>query len=178
MSFDQLTAQILGKNGSLDVIIVLALFAGAVLYGFFLGRNKLVIGIIATYLALVLSPLFPFAVLLKKNIEADRAYAVDIGIFLGLVLLLFLLLQRSVVRTALRTPRPGDGGLIQVVVFSILAVGLIVAYSYSLLPSVLKSATSPVLQRFIFSDVALFWWTIAPLVGLLLVRGRGAKSDA
>ncbi|MDP3795081.1 MAG: hypothetical protein Q8R13_04090 [bacterium] len=176
MPFSQYTAQLFGSGTSTDILIVLALFGAALMYGFFVGRNRVIIAIVATYLALVLFPVLPLTALLKKNVALDRAYAVDIGVFLGLIIVLYILLQRSVVRSALKTPKHGDGGLIQVGIFSILAVGLILAYGYAFLPAETQATTAPFLNRVLFSDTARFWWTLIPLGGLLAIRNKGKEA--
>lgn len=172
----QLLTQLIGAKPSFDIILVGVLFGAAILYGFFAGRNKLVIAIIATYLALVIFPVLPYTQTLKASVDPERAFAVDIGVFLGLTVIFYFLLKRSVVRTALRTPKMGDGGFLQVAIFSVLAAGLILAYSYSFLPPLLKKESSPFLRRFLFSDDARFWWTIVPLAGLLLIRKRETEK--
>lgn len=167
-----LLAQLTGLSATFDIIAVIALFGAGILYGLFAGRNKLILVIIATYLALVISPVLPFADSFKKGVATDRVFAIDIGIFLGLIIIFYFLIKRSVARSALRTPRIGDGGFLHIAIFAILAVGLILAYSYSFLSAEMKRQTTPILRRFIFSENALFWWTIVPLAGLLLIRKK------
>lgn len=169
-------AALIGIKASLDLLIVLVIFAGGILYGILAGRNRLILIILATYLALVLQPVLPYGAALKKGIDSQRAFAIDIGAFFALIILFSVLLKRSVVKAALRTPKLGDGGFLQVTIFSILASGLILAYSYSFLPLPLKRETNSSLRSLIFSDEARFWWTIAPLAGLLLIRKKEGEK--
>jgi hypothetical protein len=165
-------SELFGIKASLDLLIVIVIFGAGILYGIFAGRNRLILIILATYLALVMQPILPYAVTLKKGLDSQRAFAVDIGVFLALMIIFSVLLKRSVVKAVLRTPKLGDGGFVQIAIFSILASGLILTYSYSFLPLPMKRETNSFLRGFIFSDEARFWWTIIPLGGLLLIRKK------
>lgn len=158
---------------SWDMIVMMFLLFGGLLYGMSLGRDRLVLTTIAIYMALAIVDAAPFV---NQTLAARvnfAGYDVDIKVvaFLGLlVVLLFVLSRGALFRSLLGTP--GGGSFIQSTILSFAHSGLIVAVVMSYLPAAAVDRFSPFIRQSFVGDWQLFWWLLAPVVIMLLFTRR------
>ncbi len=165
-------------NPSWDLFIILFFLAAAFVYGMSLGRDRIVVILVAIYMALAVVNYAPFLGTVSGSFGIDKIFVVRISVFVLTFLGLFFLLSRSAL---LRTIAKGDeqGNWFQVVIFSFLHIGLLISIVLSFLPIELAGSLAPLSQKFFVSDLARFFWVIAP-IGAMIFFGRsgGPKKES
>ncbi|MFO0702900.1 MAG: hypothetical protein U0514_03525 [Candidatus Andersenbacteria bacterium] len=164
---------------SWDVFIIGFFIIGSLLYGISLGRDRVVTILVSIYMALAVVNYAPFLGTFSGDIGIDKIFVVRISVFLTAFLGLFFLLSRSAL---MRTIAKGDeqGGIITVIIFSVLQVGLLISLTLSFLPFDISSHLAPLTRQIFVSDYARFVWIAAPIVAMLLFgrSGRGQRRTA
>jgi len=150
-----------------DILIVLFVLMGVFLYGVNLGRNKILVVIICTYLASVIFNLFPYGRFLG---ELKDSYTFDALGFIILIFLIYFFLSRSALKAALHYS--SSGSWFQVFIFSILALGLILSNIARIAPKDFLEKLSPFLVKLFGSPASQFWWALLPIVFLSLIRRK------
>ncbi|KKS24300.1 MAG: hypothetical protein A2736_00040 [Candidatus Yanofskybacteria bacterium RIFCSPHIGHO2_01_FULL_41_27] len=156
------------------------LFAGLILvalllYGLSLGRTKAMVSFLGVYIAYAVQSVFPFWDKLDEIIKfAPQPHFTRIGFFLILYFLIFLVLNISLVKSRLTI---GEASFFAVSVISVLQLGLLLAIILNMLPisEVAKILPASLAQYFVASS-AIFYWFIAPIPAMLLVR-KGHDRD-
>src|SRR3989344_1758723 len=135
------------------------LFAGLILvalllYGLSLGRTKAMVSFLGVYIAYAVQSVFPFWDKLDEIIKfAPQPHFTRIGFFLILYFLIFLVLNISLVKSRLTI---GEA-------------------SFFAVSEVAKILPASLAQYFVASS-AIFYWFIAPIPAMLLVR-KGHDRD-
>ncbi|MFO0704986.1 MAG: hypothetical protein U0517_03440 [Candidatus Andersenbacteria bacterium] len=163
------------SNPSWDLFIILFFVAAAFIYGMSLGRDRIVVILVSIYMALAVVNYAPFLDKFSGTIGLDQIFVVKISTFVITFLGLFFLLGRSAL---MRTIAKGneDGGLIQVLVFSFLHIGLLISVTLSFLPIELSAELAQLTRKFFVGDVARFFWVVAPIIAMIIF-GRSPKRQ-
>ncbi len=137
-----------------------ALFAviALILYGISVGRTKALISLLSIYVAYVLTILFPFP-----------SFMPAAGIFLALYIIVFLILSRSLRRTRLTA---SDSSVWQVIVISIVQIGLLASIGASLMPDDIGQRYLGPLYAWFGGSKTLWIWAAASLVIMPFMRTR------
>ncbi len=152
---------------SQDLFVVVLFIVTVFLYGISLGRGRIVVVLVSLYMA--------FAVMVSAPIPG-AIYGVNVGQFFAWKVLAFLLLfgvllllvsRSALMRVVSHMAAPNWW---QVLLFSILHVGLIVSISLSFLPPEFLRNLAPITKMIFANDVARFAWIVAPMLGMLLLR--------
>jgi len=165
------------SNPSWDLFIILFFLASAFVYGMSLGRDRIVVILVSIYMALAVVNYAPFLGTVQGSFGIDKIFVVRISLFVLTFLGLFFLLSRSAL---IRTIAKGDeqGNWLQVVIFSMLHIGLLISIVLSFLPIELSGSLAPLSQKFFVSDLARFFWIVAPIAAMIFFgRGGPAKSS-
>lgn len=157
-----------------DLMIIIIFVIVSLLYGFSVGRDRLIVTLVSTYMALAVVNVVPFANM-KWTAHLFVSTAWQVGMFLGIFLVLFFLLSQSALMSTIRGTDV-RGSWWQVILFGFLQIGLLISVIFSYLPEpALNHFSSPV--RFYFvSDVAKLFWVCVPIVLLILIRKRGSAE--
>lgn len=153
-----------------DIFILLFFVVGSLIYGFTLGRERIIVLIVSIYMALAVVAHAPYLDQIQARIAYGNLFAYQMTTFLGLFLILFLLLSRSALLRAL-TGNEG-GSWWHVILFSFLHVGLLISMTLSYLPAEAKNQLLPVTLQIFTSEQGRFAWIVLPIVAMLLVRGE------
>jgi hypothetical protein len=159
-----------------DLFIILFFIVAGFLYGLSLGRDRIVVILVSIYMALAVSTTAPYIGSLNAQIGIANIFVFQISTFVTTFIALFLLLSRSAL---LKTIATGDdsGSWWQVLVFSVLHVGLLVSITLSFLPpNAAANHLSPLTQRLFASDGAQFGWIIAPIILMVLLKTDSKKK--
>ena len=155
-----------------DLFIFLFFIVFSLLYGFSLGRDRIIAIIVSIYMALAVVHAAPFLSSLEgKTVQlaVGPYFAFRVTLFLGVFLLIFFLLSRSAVMGTLGGV-DAQGRLWEVVLFSFLHVGLLISVTLSFLPALITDQFA-VLTRVIFlSEIGRFVWVVLPIAAMVLVR--------
>ena len=156
------------------------LFAGLILvalllYGLSLGRTRAVVSFLGVYIAYAVQSVFPFWDKLDEIIKfAPQPHFTRIGFFLILYFIIFLVLNASLVKSRLTI---GEASFFAVSVISVLQFGLLLAIILNMLPiSEVAKVLPAYLAQYFIAPSAIFYWFIAPIPALLLVR-KGHDRD-
>ncbi len=175
-NLESLPGNLLGVFGKLsapqwDVLVLLVFVVAVFVYGLSVGRGRMLVTLISTYIALAVWRVLPFVADLTKNRGREEVFWINSAAFLGLVILLYFLLSRTAFRTSTRGRKAG-GEWLQIFVISALQVGLLVSVVLSFLPSKPPFDLAPITKTLFTSKHAAFWWTLIPIAGLLVLRRR------
>ncbi|MFA7286506.1 MAG: hypothetical protein WC052_02495 [Patescibacteria group bacterium] len=156
---------------SWDLFIALFFVASVFFYSFHVGRDRLVVLLIATYMALaVANAASQFGVLVSLTSAAEAHVSFQLSAFLGVFLFIFVTLSSSVLLNALTAGLQGSWW--QVLIFGMLQAGLFMSIILSLLPTDLLASLSPVTRDLLVSGQARFVWVTVPIVALVLFERR------
>lgn len=153
---------------SWDLFIVLFFVVTVFLYGISLGRDRIIVILIAIYMSIAVVANAPFLGNMHADINIGQDYAFRIASFLGLFLLLFFLLSRSALTAIFANLAAGKWW--QVLVFSAFHVGLLVSVTLSYLPKEAIASLAPLTQTLFATSSGRFFWVIAPIVGMVLLK--------
>ncbi len=168
MDFQKLLASA-GLPASFDVVLVIFAFLAAIFFGFAVGRKRIIVAILATYLARVILEASPNLLGLQKISGLKNETAFSIVMFGLVAVVLFFLMGRSMTGTSLRFFRR-DGSTIHIVIFSVLLAGLLVNTMVRLAaPDALRQLTPQVRQWF-FAEPAHLAWTVLPIAAIAFLR--------
>lgn len=151
-----------------DLFIFLFFFIVAFLYGFSLGRDRILVILVSIYIALAVVPAFPYFERLHLDLSV-QGFAFRVTSFYIIFIVLFFLLSRSALSNVLGAQATGVGDrLLEVVIFSILHVGLLVSITLSFLPPSAVAKLAPGTREVFTSELGKFVWLLAPVVAMIL----------
>lgn len=159
-----------------DLFIILFFVVAGFLYGLSLGRDRIVVILVSIYMALAVSSTAPYIGTLNAQVGVQNFFVFQISTFIFTFVALFFLLSRSAL---LKTIATGDssGSWWQVLLFSILHVGLLVSITLSFLPAnAAVDHLSPMTQKLFATDTAQFVWIIAPIILMVLLKTDNKKK--
>jgi hypothetical protein len=157
---------------SWDLFILIFFVIAVFIYGFSLGRNRIVVILVAIYMALAVVNTAPFingwaSEAIKVSGFAEP-FAIKIGLFAVIFALLFFLFSRS---TLLRhvTGMEHAGAWWQVPIFSILHIGLLLSIAMSFVPREFLLQLAPMTREVFTSDIGKFVWITAPIAAMIIL---------
>lgn len=158
-------------NPSWDTFLVLFFATAAIIYAFFVSRERLAVVLLSVYSSLAIVSSTPIIATLLKGYEDVKFFEAKLGVFLALFLLLYVLFSRNMTLHS-------DIGhrWWQAVILSVLQVGLLISCILSFIP---QDVFSSELSRALFtSDTARSAWILSPIAAMLFMRNKhhGAPS--
>ncbi len=155
-----------------DLVILLFFIISVLIYSFTLGRDRIVAILISTYLALAVATNFPFINQLTVIINKSGIFAFQVSAFLIIFALLFFFLSRSQLVQSLANL---SGSWWQIILFSLLQVGLLISIILSFLPEIALQHLSIFTKTIFLSDLGRFCWIILPIIALVFVQRKPKK---
>lgn len=172
---DFLTNLHIGAASGWDLFIVLIFLITVLVYGFFLGRNRMMILFLGSYFSLAIIQAIPWQRITSYGwlgIKQEPSASLRILIFLGLILFFYFLIPRSVLSSTLRIRKRGDASWLQLFILSIVQVGLLTMVIFSFLPQeVLDNLASPI-RKILIGSEAQFVWILLPIMAMVLIRRK------
>jgi len=159
---------------SWDMFIVLFFIVASLIYGVSLGRDRVIVLLVAIYMSLAVVKYVPFITDFNASVSLNDAFALKISIFLGLFILVFFFLSQSALLKTIGA-NAEQGTMWQAVLFSIFHAGLLISVTLSFFPQETGGYLSPLINQLFVSDAARATWVILP-VAAMAILGRG-KSD-
>jgi len=163
-----------------DLFIILFFIVAAFLYGLSLGRDRIIVILVSIYMSLAIVEHAPF---LNSqwlhdwiNNLVNQFFVFQISAFVILFIAFFLIITRSaLIKTIAASDTAGPWW--QVLLYSVLHVGLIVSIILSYLPSeTVEEVLAPLTRQIFTTDVALSVWMIGPIVAMFIFKGTGARK--
>jgi hypothetical protein len=155
---------------SWDLFIFLFFIVATFVYGFTLGRSRIMVLLISTYMALALVKTAPFLDATPSvTVGSSPFFIIQITAFIATMLLIFFFLSNSALRKAFAAQEI-QGKAWQIIAFSILHAGLLVAIVLSFVPEPRRAALLDVTQGLFGTDTALFIWAALPIAVMMFVN--------
>lgn len=170
----------IGAASGWDLFIILVFLVVVFIYGFLLGRNRMIILLLASYFSLAISQVLPWSRLLTLKwlgLGQSPSSSLKILVFLGLILLFYFLMPRSILSSALRIRRRGEASWAQLFVLSIFQLGLLAVVIFSFLPSEVIATFTPLIKKIFIGSEAQFVWISLPILALVLMRRKKKLED-
>lgn len=150
-----------------DIFILLFFIIGALLYGLSLGRDRVIVILVAVYMGLAVVSNTPILNNVNFSLHVNEGSVLKITVFLGLFVALFFLLSRSaLLKTIGGNGAPGSWW--QTIVFSVLQVGLLISITLNFLPPAMTSGLSEGTRQIFMSDNGRSAWMILPIVFMII----------
>ncbi len=163
-----------------DLFIILFFVVAAFLYGLSLGRDRIIVILISIYVSLALVDHAPF--FNSPQVQdwlhnlLGQIFVVQISAFLFLFIFLFVVITRSALMKSIGSADTA-GPWWQVLLFSIMHVGLLVSIILSYLPAeTVQDVLAPLTKQLFATESAQSFWIIAPIVALFVLKGTGARK--
>ncbi len=159
---------------SWEVILILFLVGAGFLLGLLLGRDRIFLLLIGSYISYGLMCAIPFKKIFPKLFYEEENFVILIVAFLVLIGLIYFLLSRSLLKTAIQ--RKGRRSIFQIFFLSLFLIGIIISVLFSFFPEDLISQFSSVIQNIFNTSLARTLWLIVPLIFIGLFRKRRRYS--
>lgn len=160
---------------SWDLFIILFFIIAGLLYGLSLGRDRIIVIMVAIYMALAVVNYAPYIGRLVEEAGLQQLFVVRISTFITVFIVLFFLLSRSaLLKTIAAADSPGPWW--QVLVFSFLHVGLLTSVVLSFFPNGAADELAPFTRSVFTSAGGKFFWVIAPIAAMILLKGGAADK--
>lgn len=152
------------------VWILIGVIVAMLAYGVFVGRDRMVTLLLATYLSLAVLTNAPIIAIASRSFGIHDHPTLRLGWFLGLFFLMSFLVWRSHILRGMAYER---GAWWESSLLVVLQAGLMISIVLFLLPTPMLGALPPPLIQTFLGDAGRSFWLIAPLV-FLAVLGRRA----
>lgn len=156
------------SNPTWDLFILLFFVVVAIFYGISLGRDRIIGILVSIYMALAVVAYAPYLDSFTASVTINEAFALRFSVFLGLFLIVFFLLSRSGISKTMGSGKLGSWW--QIIVFSFLHVGLLISVVLSFLPGDVANNLAPITRALFVSEQARFFWLVAPILAMALIR--------
>ena len=174
-NFNNLVANFDFSNPTWDLFIILFFLVSSLVYGLILGRDRIVLMLISVYIGLAVLRSSTFLEeLIPETYGPNNIFIFKISVFIGVFVILFFFLSRSsVLRTLAKNDAPGSW--IQIIIFSMLQVGLLISITLSFISPEYHDQLSSFTKEWFVGSNAEFFWIIAPIIAMALL-GRGSED--
>lgn len=153
-----------------DLFIYLFFAIAILLFGFTLGRRRLISILLSVYLSLVVVNYLPYLDRASGNVDINLGiFAFKLSSFVIVFAVAFLVLSRSEILYEMAGP---GKGIISSFIFSFLLVGMLLSITLGFLPDASLRLLSPFTKEIFASDLAKFVWIILPMAAMAVLRGE------
>lgn len=151
------------SNPTWDILLLLFFFAAVFIYGLIVGRNRIIVLLLASYPAALINEYLPYPKNLLTNLNIAQSLFLKSFSFFILTLIIFWVLGKSGFSRKEISKKTG-----QVLFLSFINVGLwanmVFGYALALKPEIVKLA--PLNQLLFGLDSAHFIWLAIPILML------------
>ncbi|MBU2564168.1 hypothetical protein KKA23_01140 [Patescibacteria group bacterium] len=155
---------------SWEIILILFLIGAGFLLGFFLGKEKVFVLLLGSYISFAILNVIPFSKIFPKVFASEENFVILIVIFFALIGLVYFLFTRSFFKASSR--RKIKKSVIQTLFLSFFFVGIIISVIFSFLPKDLLSQFSNIILDIFNNSIARTIWLIIPIIFIGLVRKK------
>jgi hypothetical protein len=170
----------IGAASGWDLFIILIFLIAVLVYGFFLGRNRMIVLLLSSYFSLAIIQVLPWSRLASLRwlgIGEEPSASLKILIFLGAILLFYFLIPRSVLSSTLRIRKRGSASWLQLFILSIAQVGLLIMVILSFLPTEAVVNLGSWIKKIFIGPAAQFVWITFPILAMVLMRRKRKVED-
>lgn len=158
-----------------DLFIILFFIIAALLYGLSLGRDRVLVILVSVYMALAVVNTAPYIGNYTADIGVDQFFVFRISAFVVVFIALFFLMSRSALLSTVASS-DSAGSWWQVLLFSLLHVGLLISITLSFLPATADDGLAPLTRTLFTSEGGRFFWIVAPIVAMVVIKGGASEK--
>lgn len=155
-------------NPTWDLLLISFFIIAAFFYGLSIGRSRLILMLLSTYLTLAIFTVLPLNALIG-GLKNGEIFAVKISIFLGIIFLLFFLLSRSFLQEILER---GRTSIWHILIFSLLQTGFLISQIIAFIPNKNEVKLAPLTNYLFASSEAYKFWILLPMLALILIKPK------
>ena len=148
-------------------LFVLLVVVTLVLYGLSVGRTRALVSLLSIYVAYMLAVLFPFLPWVIEKLPESSRSSGAVGLFIVLYALTFSILSRSMLKGRLTL---GEISLWQVLVISLIQIGLLARICISLIPLERGQELLGPMYRWFGGQYPLWAWAVTSLLIMPFMR--------
>ena len=157
---------------SWDILILFFLFIVALLYGLTMGKNRIALTILSTYVSYSMITVFPFSIF-DGSVGGSRMFLVRSAVFIIFIAISFVLLNRSFFGHLFKVSRAlSNMSFPKIFIISLAQVGLFMSIFFS---DILVGSGNELsgLSKLIFTtQIAQVLWVIAPVLLLGVFKNK------
>ena len=154
---------------SWELVILLFLLGGGFLLGILLGRNRVFLLLLGSYISFALMMVIPFKTIFPEYFDNEENFVVTIVTFLVLIGIVYFLLSRSMKKSLKNS---AGKSLFQVFFLSLFFIGVVVSVVFMFFPKDLIKAFSPLILQIFNTITARVLWLVIPLIFIGIFKGR------
>ncbi len=169
----------IGAASGWDIFIILIFLIAVLIYGLFLGRNRMIVLLVSTYFSLAITQVLPWQKMASVGwlgMEDGPSPSLKIIIFLGLILLFYFLIPRSILSSTLRLRKRGDASWAILFLLSIVQIGLLAMIIFSFLPIQATANLGSLVKKMFLGPSAEFVWITLPIISVALIKRKKIKK--
>lgn len=155
---------------SWEIILVLFLIGGGFLLGMLLGRSRVFLLLLGSYISYALLSAIPFKNIFPDLFDRDEDFVIFIVIFLALIGLIYFLFSRSIIRSSIR--KKGDRSVFHIFFLSLFLIGVILTVVFSYFPEDLLNQFSITILNIFNTPLSRVLWLIVPLLFIGIFRRK------
>ena len=174
MNFQELSEKV-GFNPTFDTLTILFLMVAAFFYGISIGRKRMALILISTYLGYAIYQVIPFLDGIADRFSGLSALLAYIAAFGGTVLAVYYVLSGSNLKNLLTLRSGGIGSWWQIFAMALMQVGLSVTIVLSFFAENLKIEFTPITTLLFMGDISRCLWFVGPILFLGLFK-KGTRD--
>ncbi len=160
------------NNPSWGLLFALFAIASIILYTFTLGRDRIIVIMVAIYMALACINFVPYFTKVTDFLNFGGVWFIRTSIFLILFFIIFFFISRSALLNTIGGNDNGFGKWLYIIIFSFFQLGLFFSVILSFFPP--ETLNINEVMKWVFvSDPAKAVWILSPMV---LMRALYKKS--
>lgn len=156
------------SNPTWDIFVFLIFITIAFLYGVFIGRDKIIHILIASFFSFFVVKFNPFFGYIKNFTLKDQSI-VNIILFLFLLLLFYFLLAK---RSLLSNIDTYSSPVVYIFLFSFLHSGFIISLALNILDKSVLSSFGTLVYNIFISPIGFFCWIFFSILALIFLKGQ------
>jgi len=155
---------------SWELIIALFLIGAGFLLGLALGRDKIFLMLLGSYISYALMSVIPFKKILPEMFSKEENFVVLIVLFLVLIGIIYFLLSRSLLRSSVR--KKSNKSIFQIFFLSLFLIGIVFSVVFLFFPKDLISQFSPIILLIFNNSTSRIIWLVVPLIFVGIFRRK------
>ncbi|MEK7452855.1 MAG: hypothetical protein AAB614_01320 [Patescibacteria group bacterium] len=168
-------ANIINISGlSWDILAFCFLIFVSLLYGMLLGKNRIILTILSTYISFAILSVFPLFYL--QSFFVDRIFFLKLSLFLIFMVLSFIFLNRSFFGKLFKVSKAlYNTSFLKITLLSFAQIGLFMSILFTMVVSEKVAKITNLTELIFVSQTAQVIWFIIPLVLLGFFKNRSAE---
>jgi hypothetical protein len=152
---------------SWELIIVLFLIGGGFLLGLLLGKNRIFLMLLGSYIASALLSVVPLRKIFPEFFDREENFVVLIILYLFLIGMVYFLFSRSILKSG-----KGSKAIFQTFCYGLFLVGIVLSMIFLFFPKDLISEFSSLTLKVFDTSLARTLWFVVPLIFIGIFRRK------